>query len=51
MVNMEIADAGQTPDTHGSLLQGIIANDRASDRRQGLAGLSKSRALFDFQRA
>jgi hypothetical protein len=49
MVKMEIMR--RTKVSRMDQLQGIDADEPDSVRRQGLAGLSKSRALFSFQRS
>ncbi len=49
MVKMEIMQRTEVPRT--DQLQGIDADEPDCARRQGLAGLSKSRALFSFQRS
>src|ERR1043166_9287893 len=49
MVKMEIMQRTKVPRT--DQLQGIDADGPNRAHRQGLAGLSKSRALFSFQRS
>ena len=49
MVKMEIMQRTKVPRT--DQLQGIDADGPDRAHRQGLAGLSKSRALFSFQRS